>query len=1167
QYNFTRVLYQPDDPDRLRNQTVRAIHEDRRGNLWIRTFDGIYVYSSELKLKYRSAHSEEYKYSYEDIYCTRPLFEDRSGTIWYYSRDAICKCYPKQHNFNAMTGFEPHYINCISQDSHHNIYFGSETVYRFNTQDKTLENLTFSQPGNSLNLLGIEAMAFDRQREILWIGSGRGGIYKISHPADSLRKIKKYGELYYQNAGLVQSPVGSLFLDNTGKIWVIGPKDLPVLFDPDSERYWKLYSGPPGQELLEPGSEILHEYKNGSLLILGKGGLYRFHPPFRTIPENTIAADNISYLGGISIDGSTKLGNKIFHSLMDSRGSLWLATINWGLIKITGTGNLSNHKTPPAVERYTSSDGLPSNSLRSLVEDQKGNLWIGTEFGLSKMDPVRHLFTSFNMYHGLPSNGFRRESVVRTADNHLFFGTRGGVVYFDPDMGSGSQEIPQMLITGLRIHNQEVIPGKGSILEKPVFLTDTVRLDHHQNHLSFEFAALNYIRAHNNQYKYMLEGVDQDWVYCGNRSFTTYSDLKPGNYTFRVIGSNNNGLWNMEGKSLYIVITPSLFRTQAALIIYLLMILLSIYGFIKYQTARLRREKVLLEKEVSIRTVEIMDTNEILRDQKEKIQSHKDALEKSNLKISELDQLKTRFFNNVSHEFRTLITLIKGPVEEVMEDGKISIKSRGSLEVVRRNSHRLMKLVNQLLDISKIDKGNMKLMMVNANVFDYAHAIAVSYTALAESKGIHYRFHLPDTDRCEWFDADKLEKIITNLLSNAFKFTDEGGKVVMEMVQKAHYNGLENVLYISISDTGHGIPTEEQQKIFDRFYQAEAHLKKEGGGTGIGLALTHELVNLMHGTIEVDSEPEMGSAFTVRIPLGKDHLKRSEYSINEISQVTGKGASESAEVLITEGDNHARKVRDEVAPDDITTVLVVEDNADVRTMIADNLESEFKVIEAVDGSAGLKLATKHLPDLVITDLMMPRMGGIEMCSQLKTDIQTSHIPVIMLTAKATLEDKMEGLETGADDYIFKPFDIKEVKVRTKNLIEQRRKLREKFRKEITIDPREIVITSIDEKFLKKAMEIVETHMSDEKFDVPGLCKEMNMSRSTLFRKLHALTSLSPVEFIRTIRLKRAASLLKQRYGNVYEVALEVGFSNPSYFTRMFRRSYEVSPSEYAKSSK
>ena len=574
-----------------------------------------------------------------------------------------------------------------------------------------------------------------------------------------------------------------------------------------------------------------------------------------------------------------------------------------------------------------------------------------------------------------------------------------------------------------------------------------------------------------------------------------------------------------------------------------------------------RKEK--LRRAIALETLRSRKANELLEKQKEEIQAKSRQLEEQNRQISELSVLKTKYFANISHEFRTLITLIKSPIEKLIHESRVPKKNLKDLEMIRRNAGRLIELVNQLLDLSRLDRGKMGIQLIEANIFDFAHTIAISFTSLAEVKGICYRYDIPSTAEKDWVDHDKVEKILSNLLSNAFKFTEEGGKVHLRAEKRIASNGSPATLEFTVTDTGPGIPHEEQKKIFDRFYQAENSLKKGYGGTGLGLALSYELVQLLQGRLEVESEPGEGSTFFLSLPLGKDHLRTYEYSIvQDDSTVNEEQGLFEENLFIPYASMQEEK---SYSPDKSQhpIVLVVEDHHEIRGMIAEFMGQEYQVLEAVDGSAGWQLAREHLPDLVVSDLVMPRMDGLELCYKLKTDMLTSHIPVIMLTAKSSVESRLKGYETGADDYMTKPFSVDELAVRIKSLIEQRRSLREKFSAHVSLEPSEIVITSLDKRFLEKAIQVVEKHMSDENFNVLTMSRALNMSRSTLFRKLEALTNQSPVEFIRAIRLKRAASLLMQRYGNISEVALQVGFKNPSYFTQQFRKAYAKTPKEYA----
>jgi len=547
-------------------------------------------------------------------------------------------------------------------------------------------------------------------------------------------------------------------------------------------------------------------------------------------------------------------------------------------------------------------------------------------------------------------------------------------------------------------------------------------------------------------------------------------------------------------------------------------------------------------------------------DLENKVKERTSELEQKNLQIMEMDQMKTRFFNNISHEFRTPLTLILSPLENMAAEKESLKPEPKQIDRMHRNALRLLGLINQLMDLSKLDAGSLKLELSEGDLVKEVKSIVTGFVPLAERKDIKFRYMLPEKPIKTFYDADKLEKILSNLLSNAFKFTPEEGTIdcKLEYLEKTEKKKTSEAR-ITVKDSGKGIPPEQFEKIFDRFYQVEE--QKEGGGTGIGLSLTRELVDLLHGNISVESKPEKGSCFTVTFPVGKDHLKKNEF-------VMLKPGDKQDRVLIPElMEEEERAILeefDEEEEDGKPILLVVEDNADVRAHIYENLNAEFHILEAADGEEGLKKAIEKIPDLVVTDLMMPWKDGVEMTKELKTNEYTSHIPVIMLTAKANVESKIEGLETGADDYITKPFNIDELKARITNLIEQRKKLRERFSQEVKLEPKDIAITSADVKFLDRAIAIIEDHMGDFEFDAATFQEEMNMSRSQLFRKLRALTDQSATEFIRSIRLKRAANLIEQGFGNVAEVTYEVGFNNLSYFAKCFKEVYGVSPSEYGK---
>ncbi|MFC2112585.1 response regulator [Bacteroidota bacterium] len=561
----------------------------------------------------------------------------------------------------------------------------------------------------------------------------------------------------------------------------------------------------------------------------------------------------------------------------------------------------------------------------------------------------------------------------------------------------------------------------------------------------------------------------------------------------------------------------------------------------------------------------VMELEKLRLGLEERVKERTAELEQKNLQIMELDQMKTRFFSNVSHEFRTPLTLIISPLEDILSKENMSEKNRLTMERMHRNAFRLLGLINQLLDLSKLDAGSMKLEMIDSDINRTLRILTSSFQPLADRKKISYDLKLPSGEFRTMFDPDKLEKIVTNLLSNAFKYTPEEGFInCFIKISKRGKNKDKDFLNIVIEDSGPGIPAELIDKIFDRFYQLEGTWQKSSGGTGIGLSLTRELVGHQHGQIRVESVEGEGSTFTILLPLGADHLSKDEYVMADPDE---QGESFMSTRLIASEATEIVKPEDYLAEDNYGKhrIVIVEDDPDVRAHLVEHLNEQFFIEQAADGKAGADLVTESIPDLVISDLMMPKMDGVEMCKKLKMDERTSHIPVLMLTAKATVESRIEGLETGADAYMTKPFNLKELIAQVKTLIEQRKKLREQFTMETDVGLSDIAVTSVDEKFLKKAIKIIEDNFGDCEFDVTALTEEMGMSRMQLFRKIKALTDQTPSEFIRTIRLKRAAQLIKKKFGNVAEITYEVGFNNLSYFAKCFKELYGVSPSDYAKS--
>lgn len=665
------------------------------------------------------------------------------------------------------------------------------------------------------------------------------------------------------------------------------------------------------------------------------------------------------------------------------------------------------------------------------------------------------------------------------------------------------------------------------------------------NKLRFKFAATSFSDNEATVFSYFMEGLDDDWSDWTSETIKDYTHLTEGEYTFRLKAKDVHGNIGSPA-SFQLTILPPWYRTIPAYLLYGVLCMAMLFGIIKLRSRHLENDKRKLEGMIHERTIE---------------------LERKNEQLKEVDQMKSRFFANVSHEFRTPLTLIMGPLEQLLKDDRWSIADHQKWQVMAKNTKRLHQLINQLLDLSKLESGKLTLQLKKGDVLQYIRAIAAGFSSMEEGKKIQYIQKIP-YNPCEvYFDPDKINKILNNLLSNAFKFTDSYGKVIIEVwlssslqdnfkgIPEHHQPDEDGWIHITVQDTGIGIKKHHLPLLFNRFYQADDSDTKETEGSGIGLALVRELVDLYKGKIEVTSEENLGTIFNVVLPVGKNHF--SDEQIVEDVHLSDDYLPQKKESLIAE----PQKAENHIAG--LPLLLLIEDNADLRNYIKECLGDEYNYEEAPNGGEGYKIARKCMPDLIITDLMMPGMGGSAFCQKLKSDELLGHIPVIMLTAKSAPGEKVDGLRIGADDYITKPFHVEELKARVKNLIDQRNMLRDRYKKEIHVLPGNVTVNSMDEQFLQKALEVVEKSMSDPDFGIDHLLEALNTSRTHLHRKLKAITGQSASEFIRTIRLKRAAQLLEKGSNVVSQIGYETGFNDHSYFTKCFKKHFDVSPSEYA----
>jgi signal transduction histidine kinase/DNA-binding response OmpR family regulator len=882
---------------------------------------------------------------------------------------------------------------------------------------------------------------------------------------------------------------------------------------------------------------------------------------------------------------SLTVQGRILSMSENSDGSLWISTRYNGIYKIDWLTAQRSFDENYTIRHYDTTSGLPEMSY-NLVFPVKNEVFFSTMSGVFRFDYVSkkfapvtsiadqlksttksfsdaieasydggiwisHKFNFLNSIYNYKENKLKEISELKRISNFdindiydkndiVFFGGPKGIIAYYNKLKRNYREPLSIILRKVIVGNESLLyAGHNSSGKK-------ISLPFSKNSFRFEYALPSYNKPETNQYQYFLEGYDKDWSAWSTETQRDFTNLLEGDYVFHIRGRNIYGQISSEAAYAFTILPP-LHRTWLAYLLYSLAVLGLVILIVRWRSKHLLHEKERLENVVKERT-------SLLTGQAKQLTQQAEQLTRQAEQLKELDKQKARFFANISHEFRTPLTLIKGPIEQVLQTPDKSVSKEDEI-IIHKNADRLLRLVNQLLDLSKLDAKNLELNPVNGDIFGFLRAVGSAFSSYADQRNITYQVMIPHNEFFVMFDHDKLEKIVYNLLSNAFKFTADKGKISFSAIYE---NGS---LKIVVADTGIGISKENLQFIFDRFYQLDNSLTRKYEGTGIGLSLTKEMVELMSGKIEVRSELDKGTEFIVALPV------RGEISIPEPLAETEPATAGSNiyddNFKLSEGIQELKAVSHRKEKGDELFILVVEDNTDMRIFIRKQLEDNYRFLEASNGYEGFEIAKSEIPDLIITDLMMPKMDGMALCSKLKTDEHTNHIPVIMLTAKAGLHHKIEGLETGADDYLIKPFDRKELQARVNNLINQREQLRKKFCREIILQPRSISITSIDEQFLKKVENVFEQYISDEEFGVPEMQNVLNMSKTQLHRKMKAVTDQAPGEFLRNYRLQRAAQLLIQKAGNVTEIAFSVGFGSLSYFTRSFKELYHLSPSEYA----
>ncbi|MCX2479849.1 response regulator [Pedobacter sp. MC2016-15] len=1136
-----------------------SIYEDRSGDLWIEPQQRGVIRYNPRDGKF-STYQQQNDSNFRNTSKEYRVMEDHTGKVWLSMKGGGFGYFDREKNTVAYFYNQPGAADRLFSNSITCSYFDHAGIMWLGTRDRGIEKIIFQNDDfkqghmvrNSLNksdneIRGIysdyqgrkwiasksgKISLYDQNREIqdifqnlppgglgivytilqdrkgqMWLGTKGNGLYRAVeiHGQRNKFRLSSYRNEPADKSSISSNLIYSILEDRKGRIWIGTYEHGMNLVLQDGEKI--SFANAANTFINYPkGSwdKIRHlaEDAGGKIWIATTHGLVIVSPPG---PGN--AEFNFRQFGKRPGDKTSLGNNDVQYICKDSKNRMWVATSGGGLNKVSAI-------TEKGIKFkvFTKEDGLPSDYIVSIVEDNGGYLWLATENGLSRFDPEKSLFRNYDSYDGLPKTGFSEGSGIKLPNGNLMYGCMNGYLIFNPAAITDQKREANMAFTNLQVNNKSL---NGASMKTDINESRKVLLSHDQNMISIAFAVLDYRAGNNQSYAYRLQGLEKEWHQVKNQRNATYTNLPPGDYIFQVKSMHSNLYMSIPAKSVAFTIASPPWRSGWAYALYviLLLILLETVRRIVYTMIRLR---------------------------------HRVAVEQ------QLTELKLSFFTNISHELRTPLTLIVNPIEELYQRENLTPRGLEYIDVLRRNTNRMVRFINQLLDFRKAQSGKMSLKVQHTEMLAFLRDIAACYAEVSKEKNITLSIVSNVDTLFAWIDPGKIDIVVYNILSNAFKFSPADSSIRLDLLHE------DDFFTISITDEGPGVPADQLKDIFELYYELDKLPGNTLEGTGIGLALCKEIVGLHDGSIEAQNAAGGGLRIVLKLKTGKDHFDAA-------ALLAG-----NTEPILLRTPVHHDPGYSKPAPDQqegLPLVLLVEDNPELRRFLAGQLEDYYRVMEAKDGREGLDMAMKFNPDLVLSDVMMPRMDGIQLLDQLKNDILSSHIPVILLTAKSSVEHQIEGLRYGADYYITKPFHIEFIVVAIDNLLKQRKQIFESFlahKRTIELSPSEIMITSKDEIFLKEIIRIVEQGMTDPDFSIDEVAESVAMGRTTFYKKFKSLTNLAPVEFVRDMRLKRARQLFEAGENNVSEVAYAVGFNSASYFSTCFKEAYGVSPSVFAK---
>ncbi|MBC7888484.1 MAG: response regulator [Ferruginibacter sp.] len=1097
-----------------------GVFEDNQNRVWVSMTGGGFGYYNPAKdaveYFYNKPGSADRRFS--NIVGVR--YFDPAGILWFTSSDrGIEKIIFQQKDLDpelmvqVTSNKTDNDVRGIYNDRKNRIWLASKSgkVYMQDTDGKRITNFFVNEPAGGIG--GVYTILQDRNGDI-WLGTKGNGLFKAV-PVDS--NATKYTLTQYRSDkndiySLSSNLIYSLLEDKRGRIWVgtfenglnmmvkTGDKLTFINANNDLKNYPTASAGKIRHLQLDVNGKLWIATTNGLLIADVNPPAYRDYQfiPYRKTPGDKTSLSN----------------NDLQFIFRDAKNRMWISTSGGGL------NETILHNKGLQFKVFTRQDGLPSDYILSIVEDKIGNLWMGTENGLCKFNPDKNLFRNYDSYDGLMKAGFSEASGIRLHNDNLLFGTVNGYVIFNPSTVSSQKLRANMVFTNLQVNNKDVPVGAdGSPLQVDINNTGKIELRYNENIISIDFTILDYISNDKQTFTYRLKGFDKDWNNVVNQHRATYTNLPYGEYVFEVKSLSEDLYEKRPVKTLAITILPPPWKTWWAYLIYVIVIGTILFFIRRNALAMLRlRNKIAVEQKLAV--------------------------------------LKLSFFTNVSHELRTPLTLIVSPLEQLSRMEPLTHEGRSLVATAQKNAGRMVRFINQLLDLRKVQSGKATLRISRVDIVGFVKGICDHFTQAARSRQIQFDIIEGPQELFAWVDVEKLDVVIYNLLSNALKFTPEG-KAIRINIRTAQE---ESAFLIEVYDQGPGVTEEKLEDIFELFHEEETNTRRQLKGTGIGLALSRELVNLHGGSIRAMNNKDGGLSVIVKMKTGKEHYYTGD-QVLFVDMPDIQDTSETNKLQVRPQPFYPAAPKDQATP----LVLLVEDNEELRHFLKGQLGEYYRVETAGNGEEGYQKAGFIGPDLIVSDIMMPVMDGIQMLDKLRNDTTTSHIPVVLLTAKHSIESQIEGLKYGADYYITKPFNNEFLIAAIDNLLKKRNKRFESLvqkKPSVALSPEPIVITSKDENFLKEVIAVVEDKMGDIDFNIDLVAASMAMSRGTFYKKFKSFTGLTPVEFVRDMRLQRALQYLDNGGKNVSEIAYLVGFNHPKYFSTCFKEKYEVSPSDY-----